>query len=232
MQLLKCNVSFLFVSFPGLYLASYESESPENQVEKDRWKALRCVGLLRWDMCKWTCSVAHCRHLASSQVQRSGQDMRHRRQLTPPASEGARVLIALIWTVKEPSWYFGVCCFVWFCFVQKKKNDLGDRKKTWWTGFIRNVLEPASNKWNWNKMPLQRCEVSVSRPACWGATSPPPDPSYHCVYSVEICLLLERVQLQGKPLSKIKFLLMLFVDFVFCSSATFSSPSFSFTFYL
>uniref|UniRef100_A0A8C9Y415 RasGEF domain family member 1C n=1 Tax=Sander lucioperca TaxID=283035 RepID=A0A8C9Y415_SANLU len=25
----------------GLYLASYESESPENQVEKDRWKALR-----------------------------------------------------------------------------------------------------------------------------------------------------------------------------------------------
>lgn len=26
---------------PGLYLASYESESPENQVEKDRWKALR-----------------------------------------------------------------------------------------------------------------------------------------------------------------------------------------------
>lgn len=28
-------------SSPGLYLASYESESPENQVEKDRWKALR-----------------------------------------------------------------------------------------------------------------------------------------------------------------------------------------------
>ncbi|KAI9539018.1 hypothetical protein NQZ68_009095 [Dissostichus eleginoides] len=26
---------------PCLYLASYESESPENQVEKDRWKALR-----------------------------------------------------------------------------------------------------------------------------------------------------------------------------------------------
>ncbi|XP_061644619.1 ras-GEF domain-containing family member 1C-like [Phyllopteryx taeniolatus] len=25
----------------GLYLASYESESPENQIEKDRWKALR-----------------------------------------------------------------------------------------------------------------------------------------------------------------------------------------------
>lgn len=30
-----------FADPPGLYLASYESESPENQVEKDRWKALR-----------------------------------------------------------------------------------------------------------------------------------------------------------------------------------------------
>ncbi len=33
--------SFFSHSSPGLYLASYESESPENQVEKDRWKALR-----------------------------------------------------------------------------------------------------------------------------------------------------------------------------------------------
>lgn len=38
------RLSFLFNIFhssSGLYLASYESESPENQVEKDRWKALR-----------------------------------------------------------------------------------------------------------------------------------------------------------------------------------------------
>ncbi|KAG8593682.1 hypothetical protein GDO81_000920 [Engystomops pustulosus] len=27
----------------GLYLASYENESPENHIEKDRWKSLRCV---------------------------------------------------------------------------------------------------------------------------------------------------------------------------------------------
>lgn len=27
----------------ALYLASYESESPENHVEKDRWKTLRFV---------------------------------------------------------------------------------------------------------------------------------------------------------------------------------------------
>lgn len=27
--------------FLGLYLASYESESPENQTEKERWKNLR-----------------------------------------------------------------------------------------------------------------------------------------------------------------------------------------------
>lgn len=48
-------------------------------------------------------------------------------------------------------------------------------------------------------------------------TSPPPTPRFHRVYSVKICLLLGRVQLQGKPLSKMKFLLMLFspVDFVF-----------------
>lgn len=32
---------YIFHSSSGLYLASYESESPENQVEKDRWKALR-----------------------------------------------------------------------------------------------------------------------------------------------------------------------------------------------
>lgn len=30
-----------YLPFPGLYLASYESESPENQTEKDRWKSLR-----------------------------------------------------------------------------------------------------------------------------------------------------------------------------------------------
>lgn len=38
-------ISFQLILFPfsGLYLASYESESPENQVEKDRWKALRYV---------------------------------------------------------------------------------------------------------------------------------------------------------------------------------------------
>lgn len=30
-----------YLLFPGLYLASYESESPENQTEKDRWKSLR-----------------------------------------------------------------------------------------------------------------------------------------------------------------------------------------------
>lgn len=41
-------------------------------------------------------------------------------------------------------------------------------------------------------------------------TSPPPTPRFHRVYSVKICLLLGRVQLQGKPLSKMKFLLMLF----------------------
>uniref|UniRef100_A0A4W4DQ32 RasGEF domain family, member 1Ba n=1 Tax=Electrophorus electricus TaxID=8005 RepID=A0A4W4DQ32_ELEEL len=28
----------------ALYLASYESEGPENNMEKDRWKSLRCVG--------------------------------------------------------------------------------------------------------------------------------------------------------------------------------------------
>lgn len=38
----------------GLYLASYESESPENQTEKERWKSLRWVclcarkGCARW----------------------------------------------------------------------------------------------------------------------------------------------------------------------------------------
>lgn len=45
----------------------------------------------------------------------------------PPASEGARVLIALIRTVKEPSWYFGVYCFVWFSFLQKSFK--GEKKK-------------------------------------------------------------------------------------------------------
>lgn len=39
----------------------------------------------------------------------------------PPASEGARVLIALIRTVKEPSWYLGVCFVVLFC---TKLSDL------------------------------------------------------------------------------------------------------------
>lgn len=30
----------------ALYLASYESEGPENHIEKDRWKSLRWVSLL------------------------------------------------------------------------------------------------------------------------------------------------------------------------------------------
>lgn len=39
---LLTNINSVYLlSSPGLYLASYESESPENQGEKDRWKALR-----------------------------------------------------------------------------------------------------------------------------------------------------------------------------------------------
>lgn len=47
--------------------------------------------------------------------------MRHWRQLTlPPARERVCVLIALKWTVKEPSWYLGV--FLW-------RNDGEEEKK-------------------------------------------------------------------------------------------------------
>lgn len=35
------QLKYRFLPFTGLYLASYESESPENQTEKDRWKSLR-----------------------------------------------------------------------------------------------------------------------------------------------------------------------------------------------
>lgn len=35
-----------FCSLVALYLASYESEGPENHIEKDRWKSLRWVPLL------------------------------------------------------------------------------------------------------------------------------------------------------------------------------------------
>lgn len=64
-------------------------------------------------------------------------------------------------------------------------------------------------------MCLQRCEVSVIRPVCWRAAHLHLTPPSHRVYSVKTCLLRERVQLQGKPLSKVKFLLMLCVAFVF-----------------
>ncbi len=36
------HVSLIFL-IAALYLASYESEGPENNMEKDRWKSLRCV---------------------------------------------------------------------------------------------------------------------------------------------------------------------------------------------
>lgn len=39
--------------FTALYLASYESEGPENNMEKDRWKSLRCV----YDS---SCSLGKC----------------------------------------------------------------------------------------------------------------------------------------------------------------------------
>lgn len=38
-----CSFFWLIVA---LYLASYESEGPENHIEKDRWKSLRWVSLL------------------------------------------------------------------------------------------------------------------------------------------------------------------------------------------
>lgn len=38
----RFNLLYLLV-IAALYLASYESESPENHVEKDRWKTLRFV---------------------------------------------------------------------------------------------------------------------------------------------------------------------------------------------
>lgn len=40
---LMCSYFWLIVA---LYLASYESEGPENHIEKDRWKSLRWVSLL------------------------------------------------------------------------------------------------------------------------------------------------------------------------------------------
>lgn len=41
--MLMCSYFWLIVA---LYLASYESEGPENHIEKDRWKSLRWVSLL------------------------------------------------------------------------------------------------------------------------------------------------------------------------------------------
>ena len=38
----KANIFLIFLTL-ALYLASYESEGPENNMEKDRWKSLRCV---------------------------------------------------------------------------------------------------------------------------------------------------------------------------------------------
>lgn len=112
---------------PGLYLASYESESPENQVEKDRWKALRCVWIpLRWEGVQ--VNVQRCSPPPPCVSTGLTFWERHEAQTAadPPASEGARVLIALIRTVKEPSWYLGVCFVFLFC---TKLNDLREREK-------------------------------------------------------------------------------------------------------
>lgn len=61
----------------------------------------------------------------------------------PPASEGARVLIALIRTVKEPSWYLGVWVFFLSCFVQKKQFK-GEKK--------RNLMNRIHHKRVFNKI--------------------------------------------------------------------------------
>lgn len=37
------GLTFYLFLIAALYLASYESEGPENHIEKDRWKTLRFV---------------------------------------------------------------------------------------------------------------------------------------------------------------------------------------------
>lgn len=112
----------------------------------------------------------------------------------PPTSEGPCVLIALKWTVKEPSWYLGV--FLW--------RNVNKKKSTRWTGFIKRVWKKKKHEqqkkvnWkklsygNWSKMPLQHIKYRWWGTVCWRgilAASPFPVPSM-CVYSVKICLLL------------------------------------------
>lgn len=102
----------------------------------------------------------------------------------PPTSEGACILIALKWTVKEPSWYLGV-------FV--KRNDL--KKETWWTGFIkqsvkRNELKKLSYG-NWSIMPLQHINGQWWGTVCWRVIQPLLPPPSMCLLCEDMFTTIE-----------------------------------------
>lgn len=83
----------------------------------------------------------------------------------PPTSEGICVLIALKWTVKEPSWYFGV--FVQIC---------NEKKDSRWTGFIKKRtktwITAMLSYGNESEMPLQHInstnDINNEAESWWG----------------------------------------------------------------